>query len=338
MNSRLFLTLTFICISSVSAFSALQSGVRQTNTEERITRSQYIDTWKETAIQNMILYKIPASITLAQGILESGDGNSQLAKKSNNHFGIKCHDWKGKKVYHDDDKKGECFRKYDKASDSFADHSNFLLRNRYASLFELDIKDYKGWAKGLKKCGYATDPSYAKRLIDLIEKNELYRFDDEYYAVKKDQLATTEIESEKGSSTKKETKAKANKGSGIPTTINLSNARNVSVSSNKIKFVTAKEGDTPESIAENLDLPKWVIRKYNDLESDATISTGDIIYIQPKRGKAQSNKHTVKQGETMRSISQLHGIKLKSLYKKNNLKLGSKPSVGTTLSLRKKVK
>jgi len=118
---------------------------------ERITRSDYIQKWKDVAIQNMKEFHIPASITLAQAILESGDGNSDLAKASNNHFGIKCHEWKGERVYYDDDKKGECFRKYKNASESFDDHSQFLKRERYASLFELDIKNYKGWAKGLKK-------------------------------------------------------------------------------------------------------------------------------------------------------------------------------------------
>lgn len=338
MKSKLFLklilALAFTCVSYSSLFSALQSSARQTSSEERITRSQYIDTWKETAIQNMIKYKIPASITLAQGILESGDGNSDLARKSNNHFGIKCHDWKGKKVYHDDDKKGECFRKYDKASDSFADHSDFLLRKRYASLFELKLTDYKGWAKGLKKCGYATDPAYAKRLIDLIEKNDLDRFDDEYYEADSETVVQTEPEEKKNKTA--DTTAKNNPS--IPSTINLGNARSVRVSSNKIKFVTAKAGDTPESIAADLDLPRRILRKYNDLESNSTISEGDVIYIQPKRGKAQSNKHTVKQSETMRSISQLHGIKLKRLYKLNNLSFGSQPSVGTTLNLRQKVK
>lgn len=125
-------------------------------------------------------YKIPASITLAQGILESSDGNSELASKSKNHFGIKCHsDWQGEKVYHDDDKANECFRKYDNVRDSYDDHSKFLQKKRYADLFSLSIKDYKGWAKGLKKAGYATNPKYAKLLIEIIEENNLYRFDEE---------------------------------------------------------------------------------------------------------------------------------------------------------------
>lgn len=147
---------------------------------QNMTRNEYIDKYKDEAIYQMKKYKIPASITLAQGILESGDGNSELAKKSNNHFGIKCHsDWEGERVYHDDDKKNECFRKYNKVRDSYDDHSEFLLRPRYASLFEYALTDYKSWAKGLKKAGYATNPYYAKHLIKIIEENELHKLDDE---------------------------------------------------------------------------------------------------------------------------------------------------------------
>ena len=132
------------------------------------TNETYIDQWQDEAVRQMQKYGIPASITLAQGILESGNGVSELAQRSNNHFGIKCHStWTGKRTYHDDDEKGECFRVYDDAKDSYEDHSHFLLRDRYARLFELEPTDYKGWAKGLKACGYATDPSYADRLITL---------------------------------------------------------------------------------------------------------------------------------------------------------------------------
>lgn len=147
---------------------------------QNMTRNEYIDKYKDESIYQMKKYKIPASITLAQGILESGNGNSELAKKSNNHFGIKCHsDWQGERVYHDDDKKNECFRKYNKVRDSYDDHSKFLLRPRYAALFEYALTDYKSWAIGLKKAGYATNPNYAKHLIKIIEENELYKLDDE---------------------------------------------------------------------------------------------------------------------------------------------------------------
>ncbi len=142
--------------------------------------AHYISVYKDIAMEEMRIYNIPASITLAQGILESGSGKGTLAVKANNHFGIKCHNWKGAKVYHDDDKRQECFRKYDSALTSFRDHSEFLAhRKRYASLFNLKKEDYKSWAKGLRKAGYATDKKYSEKLISLIERYELYKYDKE---------------------------------------------------------------------------------------------------------------------------------------------------------------
>jgi len=145
---------------------------------QNMSRSEYIERYKREAISQMKKYNIPASITLAQAILESADGNSELAKNSNNHFGIKCHSsWEGEKVYHDDDEEGECFRAYDNIEQSFEDHSKFLLKERYADLFKLNIEDYKSWARGLKKAGYATNPDYAKHLIRIIEDNDLSQID-----------------------------------------------------------------------------------------------------------------------------------------------------------------
>ena len=286
---------------------------------ERITRSDYIQKWRDVAIQNMKEFNIPASITLAQAILESGDGNSDLAKASNNHFGIKCHDWKGERVYYDDDKKGECFRKYKNASESFDDHSQFLKRERYASLFELDIKNYKGWAKGLKKCGYATNPAYAKLLIGIIEKNELHKYDQKFVNGR-----TEEIKAKPRSKSEKT----------IPSSILLSTSRKVDVSENRIKFTLAKEGDTAEKIATELDLPVWTLRKYNDLPKNTALSEGELIYLQPKRSNSNRAEHTVQAGESMRSISQRFGIKLKRLYKKNGITVGSELRPGRKLILR----
>lgn len=149
-------------------------------TKPRVINSttDYIDVFKDIAINEMRSSKIPASITLAQGILESGSGKGRLSVEANNHFGIKCHGWKGKKIYHDDDAKQECFRKYDNAKYSFKDHSDFLKRKRYAGLFNLDIDDYKGWARGLRKAGYATDKKYPQKLISLIERYNLTQYDE----------------------------------------------------------------------------------------------------------------------------------------------------------------
>ena len=145
----------------------------------RMSREEYIEMYSDIAMKEMLRSGVPASITLAQGMLESDNGNSSLAKKSNNHFGIKCHnDWTGKKVHHDDDSRHECFRKYKTVYDSYVDHSDFLMNtSRYAFLFDLDVKDYRGWAKGLKKAGYATSRTYADMLIRIIEENDLHRYD-----------------------------------------------------------------------------------------------------------------------------------------------------------------
>ncbi len=202
----------------------------------------YIELYSEIAMEQMRQYKIPASITLAQGILESGAGTGPLTMKSNNHFGIKCHDWKGLKVYHDDDEKGECFRKYSLAKFSFQDHSIFLsTRGRYFSLFKLPKDDYKGWAKGLQAAGYATDPKYPSKLIRIIEKHKLYQYD-----------ATVLGKSKK--------KAK----------------RVVSVPG---KY-TVKKGDTLYSIARKNKIKVDLLKELNGLDSN-TIFEGQILYVKP---------------------------------------------------------
>ncbi|MEG1510597.1 MAG: glucosaminidase domain-containing protein [Bacteroidales bacterium] len=165
---------------------------------QKITREQYISTYKDIAIHQMKIYGIPASIILAQACLESGNGNSRLALKANNHFGIKCHDtWKGKRLYNDDDEKGECFRKYNNPEDSYKDHSEFLKNGRrYQSLFDIKKTDYKAWAHGLKAAGYATNPKYAPMLIEIIEKNELYKYDSNWASLKSEYNANKEREKE----------------------------------------------------------------------------------------------------------------------------------------------
>ena len=285
----------------------------------KMTRQEYINEYALVAIKEMKISGVPASITLAQGILESGDGNSWLAKKAKNHFGIKCHgEWEGKKVFKDDDEKNECFRSYPSVFDSYRDHSEFLkTRSRYAFLFELKTTDYKGWAKGLKKAGYATNPQYATLLIRIIEENQLYRFDTgsvETIAIKP-ATSISPDETEK--------------------VIHFAANRKV-FSRNRIKYIIANAGDTYMKITNDLDMMPWQILKYNDLEKTDEIKAGDIIYLQPKRKKAKKDHHIVEAGETMRTISQKYGIKLKSLYCKNRMKPGSEPAAGQKLWLRKK--
>lgn len=297
------------CISII--LSILFSGFAK-GQYKRITRQQYITTYKDIAIREMNRTGIPASIKLAQGILESGDGNSTLARKSNNHFGIKCHSgWKGKRVYHDDDAKNECFRKYRNADDSFLDHSDFLVyRSRYRFLFDLDPDDYKGWARGLKKAGYATSPTYARKLIEIIEENKLYIYDNpERLAKHPGELKTT-------STRRKERQILEN---------------------NRVKYVIAGAGDTYKSLADELEKFPAEIAKFNEKAVTDVLSKGEYVYIQPKRNKAEHGKdyHVVKEGETMYAISQKYGVKLDKLYRKNDMEDGSEPQVGQQLWLRK---
>jgi LysM repeat protein len=286
--------------------------------DKKITRQEYIQQYKDIAIKEMKRTGVPASITLAQGALESGDGNSRLAKKANNHFGIKCHDWKGRKIRHDDDENNECFRKYKSASDSYKDHSDFLSsKQRYASLFELEPTDYKGWAEGLKKAGYATSRSYDRALIRIIEENELYAYDQGVEIIKEPAAGEAIAEA-----------------SGA-----ITGSRMV-FEKNRIRYIIAKPGDTYTSISNELDLMPRELRKYNDLDQGAKIDSGQVLYIQPKRKRAEAGKktHVVREGETMYDISQLYGIKLAALYKKNLMEEGTEPAVSQTLQLRKNLK
>ena len=214
---------------------------------------QYIKKYAPLAVLEMYKYNIPASVTLAQGILESGNGRSQLASKSNNHFGIKCHTgWKGAKVYHDDDEKGECFRKYKYVQSSYKDHSEFLSgRRRYASLFKLRKSDYKGWAKGLKKAGYATDKKYPKKLIKIIEEYKLYEFD---------KFREKDLKKLKKETNKKQTK----------TAINSKKSTQ--------EFYKVKKGDTLYSIARKFNTTVAIIKKVNALTTNS-LSIGQQLVV-----------------------------------------------------------
>lgn len=310
----------------VFAFSALifSTNVFAQPSEKNISRDQYIEMWKDEAINKMVAHNIPASITLAQGILESASGNSELARYANNHFGIKCHNWDGEKIYKDDDHKDDCFRKYQTAHESFEDHAKFLTgRDRYAFLFQYEVTDYKSWAKGLKKAGYATNPKYPELLIDLIEKHQLHQYDQMLEA------ATSKNPSIELTNNAKKPITVA------PFTSAMVNTHTVNVSDNKIKFVQVKEGDTFYKIAKEFELGLWQLYKYNDLANDDILKVGDIIYLQPKKNKSKKlENHTIKNGETMRSISQKHGVKLKKLYKINDLTIGTNLVPGTTIKLK----
>lgn len=298
----------------VVAMFCLAATVFAQPAERKYSRQDYIERWKDEAINQMNIHGIPASITLAQGILESADGNSPLARYANNHFGIKCHEWTGEKYIQDDDRSNECFRKYESAEESYADHSQFLKKTRYADLFNLAATDYKGWAHGLKKAGYATNPQYAYLLIQVIEENNLSQYDKEKVFAQKPI---------------KETKT---------TVISVAYKKHeVKVHDNNIRYIIAKAGDTPYKIASEFEMGLWQIYKYNDFSKNETIHEGDIIYLQPKRNKAKFEFHTCEKGDTMKEISQKYGIKLSKLYKRNDMKRGEEPKAGAILYLRKSV-
>lgn len=288
--------------------------------QKKQTREDYINKYKDAAIYQMKTQGVPASIILAQGLLESDNGNSVLAVKANNHFGIKCHTWSGATIYMDDDTKNECFRKYGNPEKSYRDHSDFLRgARRYSSLFDLEPTDYKGWAYGLKKAGYATNPQYAEMLIKIIEDYKLYNLD---------KGISIEVES-------------PTKGVGEPVdvdhfVINMNKHRKV-YTRNRIKYIIVKNGDDYASLTKELELLPWQLAKYNEISKDSSLKEGQEIYIQPKRNRAEINHsvHVVEKGETMYSISQMYGVKLKKLYRKNRLKQGEQPEVGQVIYLRK---
>lgn len=273
---------------------------------QNTTVAQYIDTFKNIAMREMLEYKIPASITLAQGLLESGSGNSRLAKQGNNHFGIKCKkDWTGCSILEDDDELQECFRCYTTAEESYKDHSKFLKANkRYAALFLLEISDYKGWAKGLLAAGYATNQKYTDLLIGCIERNKLAKYD-------------TMI-----------LKGYNPYGTYVEANIEIINPKNV-------PNTVVQPNQTVEKIAEQYQKTEKKLERYNDLAYHQ-IKPGDVLYLKPKKRKASIALHTVSEGETMWLISQKYAIKLNALYTKNLMEKGTEAKVGSVLNLQKK--
>lgn len=297
----------------------------------------YINAYKDLAISEMKRTGIPASITLAQGIIESDMGRSRLASEANNHFGIKCHDdWNGPTIRHSDDRRNECFRKYRKPEESFRDHSDFLTSEpRYRSLFSLDATDYKGWARGLKKAGYATNPDYANMLIRKIDEYNLYIYDRS--------SAFSDNKVKEGEINVNRTTDSSTILVNDPDNVNV-NENNISVTAlparikenNRIQYIIVNETDTRESIERDFQMLRWEIQKYNELGPDFSLTPGQILYLQPKREKAEPGKefHFTEEGETMYRISQIYGIKLKNLCIMNRMSAGTVPNKGQKIWLR----
>ena len=310
---------TFLC--SVLSLSA----------QHKISVEDYILTYKDVAMDKMEAYGIPASITLSQGILESGSGNSELSRKANNHFGIKCHkDWNGKTFHMDDDAKNECFRKYKSPDESYRDHSLFLTtRDRYADLFKLEITDYKGWARGLKKAGYATNPKYPQLLIKIIEENSLYEFDKgitpAYLTEQPDEPVVSAAVSAEP--------VKYPAPAAYELVEIWETGRKVYIN-NGVKFIFVKAGDNFSDIAADFEIYSWQLPKYNEVDKNAQLKEGQMLYIEKKNKKnKEADTHRVQAGESMHYISQLYGIQLKQLYKHNKMQEGVGAPVGKVLKL-----
>ena len=283
---------------------------------------KYIETYKGIAIKEMKDYGIPASITLAQGILESNAGRSKLAMEANNHFGIKCHvEWQGKKYYQDDETKNECFRMYDHPEESFRDHSVFLSqRDRYKDLFKLDINDYAAWANGLKAAGYATNPKYPENIISAIERFDLHQYDREgAIALKKNSRIP---------------KVKYAKVAGYEFYAEGPGQRPVYIN-NGLQFIVIGKDDNLATIANDFKVSSRKLFKWNEMDQAGKFATGQMIYLESKKRKcAATSAHTVVQGETMYDISQKYGVKLKPLYRRNHMKPGQQPASKQIILLR----
>ena len=308
---------------------------------QRITPEQYIETYKDVAIREMKEHKIPASITLAQGLLETGSGNSALAREAKNHFGIKCHKgWTGDTYYMDDDELNECFRKYDNVDDSFRDHSLFLsTRSRYAALFELDITDYEGWAKGLKAAGYATNPKYAQLLIDRINLYDLSKYDKIALGLIDEEqqpepvIAVVEQEEE----LEIMELAFSPQNRGVFDLVDMTPAGRFIYENNGVRFVFAKEGEIPDLMAAEFGISAKKFYAYNCLSKpqEMVFHSGDVVYLAPLKNKNRHEKtYTVSSSETLRDVALRFGVKLEKLQTINKIDTRGYLEIGTVVKLK----
>lgn len=342
MRIRLFPILFIIIFSSLYSCKTYKPLV--SSSEPARSVSDYINLYKDIAVNEMKRTGIPASITLAQAIIESDCGRSIIAREANNHFGIKCHNgWSGLTIKHTDNSRNECFRKYPGAEESFYDHSDFLRStSRYSFLFNLNSTDYKGWAHGLKKAGYATNPDYANMLIRTIEQNGLYSYDQGYKIPNTQPLAKTPENRPQAVDTARQTTVVYYGDSTKKVIQTATNNRPVMArvprisENNRVQFIVVKDGETKEKIENQFQLLKWELSKYNELKNDFIPEPGQILYLQPKRDRAEPGKeyYTTVSGDTMYKIAQQFGVKLKSLYEMNRMEDGSEPEAGKKIWLR----
>lgn len=314
-----------------------------TSAQVRMTREEYIDRYKAIAVAQMERYGIPASITMAQGLLESDAGNSWLSRESNNHFGIKCKkNWTGRKIYYDDDAKDECFRCYPSVEASYHDHAEFLdSQPRYDSLFAYASSDYKSWARGLKAAGYATAPDYAQRLVRIIEENQLYLLDSENglrrYAEARSATSTDPLDWLPDQSTVEHvtTSDRGVDPNEYRVTINAHEGYNVYMT-NGVHYVLAKENDTFENIGRRFRLSPRNLRRFNDLKGKAQPIPGEAVYIGRKKKRWEGNAqiHIAREGETAYSVGQSYALRTRSVEKLNRLKSGAVFEKGQQVRIR----
>lgn len=347
MKSRLCCVYVIILLTGLISCRVNRPAI--TPSTVSVSAQDYIRRYKDLAVSEMIRTGVPASITLAQGMVESDYGRSTLARTSNNHFGIKCHDdWKGPHVRYHDDRRNECFRKYSRPEDSFIDHSDFLrYRTRYSDLFSIPVTDYKGWARGLKKAGYATNPDYANMLIRKIEEHDLQYFDRLYASspVKPGSQSVMPLDNEPVISVTNSEPAinssdKAPETAPAPTindnfTVQIQTRR--IMENNRLQYIVVQDGETVEMIEKEYNVFRWELQRFNDLPDDFTLVPGQLLYLLPKRDRADKGKekHTVQEGESLHSISQKYGVKLKKLYEYNDMAEGEEPAGGMIIRLRK---
>lgn len=301
---------TLTVFSQVFGYESINSS--KSFTAKTMTQTDYVSTWSSIAQEKQTTHRIPASITLAQGLLESGNGNSRLATEGNNHFGIKCSNWTGEKIYVDDDIKNECFRKYDDAKDSYEDHSLFLKKDRYKTLFELEISDYKAWAKGLKTAGYATHPQYAQKLIDLIEKLNLTQYD----VIDPNVLAKQQMET-----AKKEVLNTSNAEKFDAAALSTE-PHKVLKTSRDLNYVVVRKGDTFYKLSKEFEVNLNQLYRWNDfVDKKEFLVPGEVIYLEPKKNRSDKKNASmiVSKDMSLAEISQKEGIRLTSLMEMNNV-------------------
>jgi len=330
----------YFCLESIIQNSIMHKTISAllvflfltTSLQSQDLKKQYIEKHKRDAVKKMIEYRIPASIILAQAILESGAGQSSLAKNANNHFGIKCHKtWNGKTYIMDDDTKDECFRDYKSVDQSYKDYALFLTgRDRYAFLFEYKITDYKKWAHGLKKAGYATNPKYASILIKIIEDYNLNRFDKIKHM--------RDLGSENTSMANTNIRSNLSNNNNIGTQdfhpISISETNRVIYENNGVQYVLALKQDSWKIIADEFGKYTKQILDYNAASRRSDLHAGDRVYIEKKNKKAEIMYHIVQAGETLQDISQRYAVRTNSISKRNNIKRKQELIPGQRLKLR----